>query len=153
MLRRRQVGHEHVEGRPPRRSAAAEFGNGFTDTSNALAVVGPTSADNPNPAWVPWPSAGWFPAPLQPNGRWSLGSGSADADFSHARVTVHRVRSDADQRLKVKVQPVANGTAAPTLVFDVRGVATAGTYRVSVTGVRKAAAASYRYTVRLFTPE
>ena len=56
---------------------ATTMGNGLTSSADALYVFGPTSDGNADPAWVAWPTAGWFPSPLQPRGRWSLSSGRA----------------------------------------------------------------------------
>jgi hypothetical protein len=124
------------------------MGNGLTSSADALYVLGPSSDKNANPAWVAWPTAGWFPAPLQPHGRWSLSSGRSDTDFSHARVVVKR----GTTRLKVtRFRPVS-GYAQPTLVFHVGGVRSTGTYKVVVRGIRGAGPAVHRYRVRLFRP-
>ena len=53
------AGHRRWLMNPP----ATKFGNGSTSTSNALWVLGPTSDERPNPAWVSWPTRGWFPGP------------------------------------------------------------------------------------------
>ena len=49
--------------------AAEVFGSGLTSTSHALLVFGPTDDTNADPAWVSWPTPGWFPRPC------SLGGG------------------------------------------------------------------------------
>ena len=127
---------------------AEKFGNGLTSTSNALYVFGPTDADNVNPNWVAWPTAGFFPAPLEPRGRWSLSSGADGADFSRATVTVRK----GTTTLRTTPYPVANGYGQPTLVFEVQGVSGPGTYRVTVSNIRGAAATSKSWKVKLFRP-
>ena len=128
--------------------AASVFGSGLTSTTHALYVVGPTDTTQADPAWVAWPSPGWFPLPLQPGGRWSLSSGDPDADFSHAGVTVRR----GAERLEVTTYPPRNGYAKPTIVFDVRGAKRKGVYTVQVRNIRNTDRASRTYRVRLFKP-
>ena len=127
---------------------AEKFGNGLTSTSNALYVFGPTDTGNKNPNWVAWPTAGWFPAPLEPHGRWSLSSGADGADFSDATVTVRK----GTTTLRATPYPVANGYGQPTLVFEVQGASGPGTYRVTVDNIRGAAATSKSWRVKLFRP-
>ena len=127
---------------------AEKFGNGLTSTSNALYVFGPNDVGNANPAWVAWPTAGWFPMPLEPNGRWSLSSGADGADFSDARVTVTKGATT----LRTTRHQVANGFGQPTLVFDVSGVSGPGTYNVTVRNIRGAAASTKSWKVKLFRP-
>src|SRR6478735_5971472 len=69
---------------------ATTMGTGSTDTANAMTVVGPTAAGRPNPAWVSWPTAGYFPTTLEPGGRWSLSAGNKLMDFRRATVRVYR---------------------------------------------------------------
>jgi uncharacterized protein YkwD len=128
--------------------AASAFGNGLTTTSHAMYVVGPTSTQNPNPAWVPWPTAGWFPSDLEPDGRWSLASGSAGADLARARVTVRRDGT----RVKVRRHPFVRGFGMPTISWEIDGAVGAGTYTVTVSGIRGAAAPRVTYDVRVFDP-
>ena len=59
-----------------------QMGTGATDTANAVTVIGPTSASRPNPAWVSWPTPGYFPNALEPNGRWSLSTGNRAMSFA-----------------------------------------------------------------------
>ncbi|MCW2792034.1 MAG: hypothetical protein JWO76_1132 [Nocardioides sp.] len=127
---------------------ATAIGNGLTNTADALYVLGPTDSTATNPDWVPWPTAGWFPSPLQPRGRWSLSSGVAGADFSHATVRVTR-GSDA---LPVTRYKTHDGYAQPTLVFQVGDARRTGSYRVVVRHIRGAATARHAWTVRLFKP-
>ncbi len=127
---------------------AEVMGSGLTSTTHALDVFGPQDKTNADPAWVSWPTPGWFPAPLEPRGRWSLSSGDADTDFSRASVVVRR----GAKRLPVTTYKPQNGYAEPTLVFDVDGVKAPGTYRVTVRHIRHAASATRSYKVRLFQP-
>lgn len=143
------VGHRRWVMNPP----TLKMGNGMTSTANALWVFGgAASQSRPEPAWVGWPTAGWFPAPLEPAGRWSLSAGDDGADFSRARVHVETAKG-AGRR--VHVYPVAVGYGPPTIVFEVSNVSRAGTYKVIVRGIRlpgRAAAVRHSYTVRLFEP-
>ena len=64
-------------------------GIGGTRTANVTHLFGsPFDEAAPNPQWVSWPTAGWFPSRLDPRGRWSLSSGADDTDFSSATVDV-----------------------------------------------------------------
>ncbi len=128
--------------------AASAFGSGLTSTSHALYVVGPTSTHNANPAWVSWPTAGWFPSDLEPDGRWSLASGSASADLSRARVQVRRNGT----RVKVHRHPFVPDFGMPTIAWEIDGVVGPGDYTVTVTGIRGAAARTASYTVHIFDP-
>lgn len=125
---------------------AESFGNALTQTSNAMYVVGPTDPGNPNPAWVSWPSAGWFPSQAEPLGRWSLSSGDPDADFRSAKITVRR----HGKPLRVKKYAVHEGYGMPTVVWEVFGLDKTGRYVVTVTGIKGAAAPTVRYAVKLF---
>lgn len=127
---------------------AATMGNGLTSDANALYVMGATNTRNANPAWVSWPTAGWFPTQLQPAGRWSLSSGRARADFGRATVTV---KHDG-VTLPVKRFSPHDGYGRPTLVFQVRGLRETGAYRVIVRNIRGAATSRHEWTVRLFRP-
>ncbi|GCD90705.1 hypothetical protein NLS1_27110 [Nocardioides sp. LS1] len=127
------------------------MGNGLTAQANSLYVFGPTDDRNTNPAWVAWPTRGWFPGPLEPGGRWSLSSGDAAADFSHATVVVKR-GTTTKTRLKVTRFTPEVGYGQPTLVFQVAGVRATGTYTVVVRDIRGGGPARHRYVVRLFTP-
>ena len=129
--------------------AATAFGNGLTNTSHALYVIGPTASHNANPSWVPWPTAGWFPSDLEPSGRWSLASGSAKADFARAHVKVERDGTP----LKVQRHRFVRGYGMPTITWDMQGATAVGTYTVTVSGIRGAAASRISYTVRIFETE
>lgn len=137
--------------------AAKTFGTGSTNTANALLVTGSVRAKGSyaDPTWVSWPTAGYFPKQLEPEGLWSLSSGgSAAVDFSRATVQVVH----GGKRLPVTVHPSVNGYAQPTLTWTVTGVKTpksglAARYTVTVSGiVRAGKTVSHRYQVRLFDP-
>jgi uncharacterized protein YkwD len=130
-----------------------KMGNGTTTTSNALWIFGgASSASRPNPDWVSWPTTGFFPAPLEPHGRWSLSSGASGARFGQARVHVETASGVVKQ---VHAYRVASGYGMPTIVFRVKSVPRVGTLRVTVRGIRlpgRTAPVSHSYTVRLFSP-
>jgi len=128
------------------------MGSGSTSTANALTVIGPSSSSRPNPRWVSWPTAGYFPNMIEPAGRWSLSSGLTSVSFSSAKVAVY----SAGKRLAVTKLPVHEGYGQPTLAWQMpANIDTTATYKVVVSGIRKAGrTASLRrvYKVRLFTP-
>lgn len=128
------------------------MGSGATTTANAITVMGPTASSRPNPALVSWPTAGWFPSTLEPSGRWSVSLGDRALSFRWATVKVWR---DGTLLRTVK-QPVADGYAQPTLVWQMPAdVSRTGTFKVEVSSIR-ATATSTRYTktytVRMFAP-
>ena len=128
------------------------MGSGSTKTANAITVIGPTSASKPNPAVVPWPTAGWFPNTLEPSGRWSLSLGDRALSLRWASVRVWR----NGKLITATKNPVVDGYAQPTLVWQVpANLARSGTFKVEVSSIR-ATAKSTRYTrtytVRMFTP-
>ena len=55
-------------------------------------------------------------------------------------------------KLSVKRFATQANAAQPTVVFQVKGLTTAGTYRVLVRHIRGAAQPKFSYTVKLFTP-
>lgn len=128
------------------------MGNGSTSTANALTVIGPRNARRPNPRWTSWPSRGWFPAPLEPGGRWSLSSGLAGEDFSRATVRAWR----NGRPLRTQKFRVVKGYGMPTIAWQMpAGVRRPGTYRVTVAGItRPGVRGRYRHTwtVRVFRP-
>ena len=65
--------------------ALKKVGFGDTNTSNATYVVGDFRR-NAKSKWVAWPTAGYFPREIEPEGRWSLSY--ANADFTKATVRV-----------------------------------------------------------------
>jgi uncharacterized protein YkwD len=129
------------------------MGSGTTDTANALTVIGPTSSSRPNPRYVGWPTAGYFPNALEPSGRWSLSSGSKSVSFRYARVYAY---NHDGVRIPVHKYAVHSGYAQPTVVWQMPSwIGKSGTYRISVTNIKKSGysgSLSTSYTVRLFTP-
>lgn len=132
---------------------ALTMGAGTTDRSQALFVFGADRAPTSTPAWVAWPSAGWFPSQLEPAGRWSLSS-SDDANFDGAFVSV----TDAfGQPVPITTTYTPSyGYGDDTLVWQMAGNARSTglvnrTFNVTVSGiVRGGTAQSYRYQVRMF---
>jgi uncharacterized protein YkwD len=138
--------------------AAKRFGSGSTTTSNALWVIGAGRAKGTyaDPRWVTWPTSGWFPVQLEPDGLWSISSGgNAVVDWSNARVTV---TSAAGRSLRVKVHKPKEGFGQPTLTWTVQGAAAPATgdaavYTVKVAGViRDGKTVGSTYRVRLYDP-
>jgi uncharacterized protein YkwD len=134
------------------------IGTGSTGQANTLTVMGAngpvTSSHNARPTWLEWPSAGWFPRQLEPDGLWSLSASSPDVDFGSAKVSV---KTAAGKKLKVGTYPVLDGYGPNTITWQVKGLtlpkgAKTSTYVVKVSGIRGAATSSYSYTVKLFDP-
>lgn len=129
-----------------------QVGTGSTTTANALTVIGPRSAARPNPRWVGWPTAGYFPNAIEPNGRWSLSSGRSNISFARAKVRVYH----NGVRVPVHQYRTENGYAQPTLVWQMpAGFSPTGAYRVIVGHIKKKGSRKLlhtAYTVNLFTP-
>ena len=129
-----------------------QVGTGSTSTANALMVIGPRSSSRPNPRWVGWPTAGYFPNAIEPNGRWSLSAGRSGVSFARAKVRVYHNGA----RVSVHKYPVENGYAQPTLVWQMpAGFSTTGSYKVVVANIKKKGSRKplrTAYTVNLFTP-
>ncbi|HET6166692.1 MAG TPA: CAP domain-containing protein [Marmoricola sp.] len=127
-------------------------GTGSTNTANALTVIGPTSSSRPNPKYVPWPTAGYFPNAMEPNGRWSLSAGRRGTSFKRARIHVYQ----NGVGIAVRKYAVENGYAQPTLVWQMpSSISKTATFRVVVKNIRRKGTTKrfkYAYTVRLFTP-
>jgi hypothetical protein len=133
---------------------ATVFGSGATNDANALLVVdAPSLGTRPTrPPWVAWPSAGYFPAQVEPGGRWSLAANDDTTDFSAATVSV---TDDGGNPLPVTVQPLEAGYADPTLVWQVtldHGASDPdATFHVHVEGiVRNGQPTTADYDVTLF---
>lgn len=128
------------------------MGTGSTEVANALTVIGPTSANRPNPRWVGWPTAGYFPNALEPGGRWSLSAGRRDVNFRYARIAVFQ----GTTRIPVHKYTVHGGYAQPTLVWQMPSTFNKSkAYRVVVTNIKRPGTTKRlraEYTVRLFTP-
>jgi uncharacterized protein YkwD len=149
------VGHRRWIMYPP----TTTMGSGSTGRANALWVVG-TGSKNPGhtPSWVSWPTPGYLPAGLEPHGRWSLSSTQPNVSLRSAKV---RVRDFGGRSLKVHTYGVHDGYANHTLAWKVSGLqlppgAARKSYRVTVTGIKKAGSTKSRthsYVVRFFNPE
>jgi hypothetical protein len=130
---------------------------GSTAQANAVAVVGMPQHSLPVPRWVPWPSAGYFPSPLEPDGRWSLSASNSHTDFAYASVSV---TDAAGQRYPVKKYPVVNGYGPRTLVWHVSDLRRPApgenlAYTVRVSGIRRYGdrIPAVSYTVTLVRPD
>lgn len=132
----------------------AAVGIGGTDRANVTHLFGtPFDAAAPNPQWVPWPSAGWFPSRLDPRGRWSLSAGQDGTDFSQASVSV----TFKNEPVKgIKLRTPDNGVGQPTLVWEMPnrswprdpvGKAKVTVEGIVIDGVPQPAAS---YTIRFF---
>jgi len=111
------VGHRRWLLRPE----ATTMGSGNAQGSwfgNALYVFTFTDDNAKAPAkrFYAWPSAGWFPSPIEPGGRWSLSS-STGASFAKASVTVTGPNGAS---VPLTRRAVATGCADNTLVWDLR---------------------------------
>ncbi len=63
---------------------------GMTKSASAVQVIGlRQSTTSNNPMWAPWPSNGYFPNTIEPNGRWSISSRDSTC-FANATVSVKR---------------------------------------------------------------
>jgi uncharacterized protein YkwD len=129
-----------------------QVGIGSTDTANALTVIGASNSHRPNPRFVGWPTAGYFPNAIEPDGRWSLSAGRKNVSFAKARIKVY----GSAGRVPVHKHRVHNGYAQPTVVWEMpQGFSKTDSYRVVVTHIkRKGSSKNFKhaYTVRLFTP-
>lgn len=150
------VGHRRWLLEPTTRVMAT----GSTRSANALTVIG-TRRDHraKQPRYLTWPSKGWFPAQLEPQGRWSLSTPRPGISFRNAKVKVRQVNAKGKvvRKLKTQRHAIRDGYGPHTLVFTVRGVrAPKGKkttrYRVTVSGIKGAAKKRFSYTVRLFDP-
>lgn len=114
----------------------AEIGNGDTDISNSLYVIG-ADQQRSAPNWVAWPTSGYFPRELEPYGRWSLTH--PKADFRKAKVTVVTPQGP----IAVDQAPVRIGYGDNTISWDMQlpseyAADPTSDYRVQVkvTGIR-----------------
>jgi uncharacterized protein YkwD len=147
----RPVGHRRWIHSP----SAETMGTNQVGIFNALYVVGKSSDKNPSPRWLRWPSAGYFPAQLEPYGRWSFSATrSRDVNMDQANVVVR----SGGRKLGIRKYPPTGGYGhQTTLTWDfneriaVRPRATR-TFRVTITGIRQRGLVlpAQTYTVRLF---
>lgn len=136
-------------------SRLTQVGIGDTRIANTIVVIGGKLAPA-RKQWVAWPSAGYFPRELQPNGRWSLSY--PGADFRKATISI----STPDGAVQTTKQKVVNGYADNTLVWDMRlperYYASTADYQVTVTvkGIRvngKSVNRTYSVTIVDADPE
>lgn len=152
------VGHRRWLLYPPTRT----MGSGSTDHSNSLYVSGDTAVAAPgtfsNPAWVTWPTAGYFPRQMEPQGLWSITGNAARAwDFRDATVSVQ----GPSGAVPVTKQVLAPGYGNDTLVWKLGSAvpAVSGSaelvYDVTVSGIRTGSGAvvNHSYRVIMFNPE
>jgi hypothetical protein len=133
------LGHRRWLLHPP----LQKTGFGFVEGSGTFAVQWIIGSGSPNlPAFVAWPSPGWFPTDA-PLGRWSFSA--KNANFSAATVTVTNI---ADGRpLQVSgVGALPTGYSWACLAYDVSGAVAGEAYRVSIDGVQGTTQAHYEYT-------
>lgn len=130
-----------------------KMGSGSTPTANAIQVMGPTNPYRPNPKWVSWPTSGYFPNPMEPNGRWSFSAGYKSISFKYAKVQVY---SSNGKKISLKKYPVHGGYAMPTLVWQMpSNISKTDSYHVYIGNMKKAGVPGTfgtHYWVRLFTP-
>lgn len=127
------------------------IGTGDTTSANSLYVIDGYHAPS-GTTWVPWPTAGYFPRELEPEGRWSLSY--PGADFSKAKVAV----TTPDGGVRVTRHRVADGYADNTLSWDMAlpaALSPAEDYpvTVAVTGIRLPGGrtVAHRWTTTLVT--
>jgi len=89
----------------------AEIGNGDTNSSNSIYVMGDRRRGI-SPTWVAWPTPGYFPRELEPSGRWSLTH--PKADFRKAKVQV----TTPEGPIPVNVASVRSGYGDNTISWD-----------------------------------
>lgn len=133
------------------RPAARTMGSGMVGKAHALWVAGNEPAVS-TPTYTSWPSAGFFPAQLEPAGRWSFTATSSSSDLRSATVTVTDSRGNP---LRTTAYPVGS---PGSLVFEVGALPDPGSavedYRVSISNilVDGRPIAPYGYTVSMFDP-
>lgn len=129
------------------------IGLGGTATANVSYLFGrPFNDSAPNPAWVSWPTAGWFPNRLDPRGRWSLSSGDDGTDFTNATVSV---TFDGAPVEGIEIHPPESSPGKPTLVWEMPdswplepvGTATVTVASITIDGIPDQART---YDVKLF---
>lgn len=147
------VGHRRWILYPPQTT----MGSGSTSWANALYVFAQTGARPATPSLMPWPTAGFFPSPEEPGGRWSISFNTFDyqsSAFNNATVQVTR----DGQAVSVSQKPQAFGYGDPTLVWEMDVPTVSGgpdqTYHVKITGISAPGLPStYEYDVKLFDPD
>ncbi len=113
----------------------ASVGIGNTARAGAVSVIGDFGQRPAATSWVAWPPAGYVPAETVYD-RWSLSfSGTEQADFSNAVITM----SENDRPVPVRRLPNANGYGDNTLGWEPVGIAPAQgrdvRYSISVSNI------------------
>ncbi|MCX6271851.1 MAG: Ig-like domain-containing protein [Bacteroidetes bacterium] len=127
------------------------MGDGSTDNSNAIWVMGNSSNPMPSnmPEFIAWPPKGYVPAEL-PFDRWSFGI--PDADFSAVTVTM---KDGAGQNVTLTViSKTDNGYGDNTVVWEPDGINTTSandvSYTVTINNVKVSTQSkTFTYTVTL----
>ncbi|GAA2233497.1 hypothetical protein GCM10010401_01620 [Rarobacter faecitabidus] len=137
----------------------SKIGVGYAGDFGALHVVnygdGQRVDSVKQPLWTSWPTAGYFPKQLEPQGRWSFNTSRGDISFAKAKVKVQVGKKTVKQKV------VSRGDG---IVFDLAKTpySTAKKYKnkvasvkVTISGMRLRDATTlppYTYTVKFFTP-
>ncbi len=131
---------------------ATEVGIGWVPGGGDLAVTHSGGYQDP-PPWMAWPSAGYFPEPLQESSGWYLAG--AGADFTNASVRMTDPATGqpvANTRIKA-AYGTAGDDAVNYLQWEVSQLETLDDVMVTVEGiVRAGQTVSHSYTVHLFNP-
>lgn len=140
------AGHRRWILNPP----SSAFAFGMTNAASALQVIGLAQNNTANPAYTHWPSSGYFPNTLEPNGRWSTSSGNTNTSFASATVTV----THNGVGVPVTKNAVETGYARPTIVWQMPATfEKAGTYTVTIKNILVGSTAySHTYSVTFFAP-
>jgi uncharacterized protein YkwD len=129
----------------------ATMGSGSTLNTNAIQVIGGRINNSAtNPTFLPWPSAGYFPAQWIFDGMsWSVSSVGADFHSATVRVTKN------GSLLSTSTYTPSDVYGVNTLVwkmptFTAPADGATDTYTVTVSGVKGVAKSSYTYSVKVY---
>jgi len=130
-----------------------KIGFGSAGDFNALYVKNDESVDlagkGAEPLWRSWPSAGWFPAQLEPSGRWSFTTARGDISFAKAKVTVKVGGKKVKQSVVSRAGQLVFDLATPPKVK--KGKVVKVTVTISGMVLReKTKLPAHSYTVKLF---
>lgn len=150
------VGHRRWVTSPDR----TLMGAGSTNDANALWVLSEPDEAAYVPTIIAWPTAGYFPSPLEPRGRWSLTIPGADFfgpdPFANVSVSVRETTGTAHD---VTIVDSSSGYGmGATIVFEVKNIKLAKghadtTFRVTLTGLDSPGFPStYTYYVTMIDP-
>jgi len=113
--------------------------SGYGWGGGAIYVVNPKSATkNPNPQWLRWPTAGFFPKAMEPSGLWSFMTAQPGYDLSKAKATIKK----GTKALKLATLYDSGHGGQSGIIMQVRVPRTrtyqakAGAYSVTITGIR-----------------